>query len=107
MTIRATSPPQTRDTRDNPRCQLQYRDPWRLVWLDCAQKVPAGSEVLVAGALRVICRAHRDEVRRALKAGMLDQLRWTSAPTPPKRPPRVPPGQLQLVEIPPTRKKAP
>jgi hypothetical protein len=94
-----------------PRCELQYYDPERQRWQGCPGKVPADIQLMVDGAPRLVCPHHRDQIRRVKRAGLTGGLRWNQTPTrprrpsrviakPPRRPSRVTPGQLQLVDVP-------
>ena len=85
------------------RCQLQYLHPQRLAWVDCAK--PAPITLTVDDVQRVVCPHHRDEYRRAVLVGLSGRLRWSEHPTQPRRPSRVLPGQLQLVEPPAAKAK--
>jgi hypothetical protein len=87
------------------RCQLQYLHPQQLEWVDCAQKVTAGTEVLVDDTPRAVCSEHRDQVRQVKQAGLTSRLRWSQTPTPPRRPSRVAPGQQRLLEVPAVKRK--
>jgi hypothetical protein len=85
------------------RCQVQYLHPHRRVWLDCAKK--ASSELIVEGVKRHLCAEHREEVKRAVAAGLAAGLLWSEDPSP-VRPPRGPaPGQRLLIDVPATGRR--
>jgi hypothetical protein len=84
------------------RCQVQYLDPVRRTWVDCAKRTRTA--VAVAGSFRDVCTDHREEVRRAERAGLADGLRWSEHPTRPRRQPSNP-GQGQLVDVPATSRR--
>jgi hypothetical protein len=46
------------------RCELQYLHPQRQIWVDCAQKVTAATEILIDGARHLVCPEHQDQVRQ-------------------------------------------
>lgn len=78
------------------RCQVQYLDPIRRNWVDCAKRTRTA--VAVGDDYRDVCSDHRDEVRRVERAGLAGGLRWSEQPTPPKRPPLGDPNQRQLLD---------
>jgi hypothetical protein len=86
------------------RCQAQYLHPQRHAWVDCAK--PAPISLTVGATEREVCTDHRDQVRRAERAGLAAGLRWSEHPVPATRPPKVLPGQLALVDVPATRRRS-
>jgi hypothetical protein len=84
------------------RCQVQYLDPVRRTWVDCAKRTRVA--VAVGDSYRNVCPDHREEVRRVELVGLAEELRWSEHPTRPRRP-APNPGQLELVDVPAVRRQ--